>query len=188
MKSSNKFSAAHWRLARGLRHQQIPAYLRDWVLDPGSTTRRIYQAFGVAQKIRMIQQGWCAPHPSEAGLLNLPLRRRALIREVELSCQDQVWMVARTVFPAQTLKGKQGSRLAYYLDERPLGSLLFREPTTQRSEFELAVLQPQHFEYQWAIRSQPEHDLLWARRSIIWFDHKPLLLTEVFLPDLLKRA
>ncbi len=91
-------------------------------------------------------------------------------------------MYARAVFPADFFTGKNHSILAE-LDSRPLGKLLFRDPALRRSEFEIALLQPRHLEYQWAVQQQAAPATLWARRSIFWLQEKPLLLMEVFFPD-----
>lgn len=180
MNAAPNYHPATWRLARCVSATKIPPALREWLLDAGSTTRRIKQIFGAPSEVRIIKQQWLVPHPSEAAILHLPLRTNALVREVELSCKGTVWMVARAVFPAVTLQGRRGCRLAAQLDERPLGPLLFRDTTLQRSEFELAILQPQHFEYQWAMGEKHQAENLWARRSVFWLANKPLLLTEVF--------
>jgi chorismate--pyruvate lyase len=82
-------------------------------------------------------------------------------------------MYARSVFPESTLQGNT-RYLRYALDERPLGDLLYRDPTLKRTDFEIACLKD--------IYLQP----LWARRSAFFIQNKPILLTEVFMPALLR--
>jgi chorismate--pyruvate lyase len=73
-----------------------------------------------------------------------------------------------------------------HLKERSLGSVLFKNPALQRSEFEIACLKPRMFLHSKAItaveQSLPD---LWARRSLFSLPGKSLLLTEVFLPDMI---
>src|SRR4051812_44437569 len=131
---------ALWRLAHCMPHSIIPNQLRDFLLDPGSTTHRMQREYASQTKVNLIWQDWRIPHQQEATLLQLPLRRNALIREVYLSCQNKIWMYARGVFPARLFTGKHRKLLAE-LDTRPLGKLLFSDPTMRRSEFEIALLQ-----------------------------------------------
>ncbi len=168
-----------WRFARCIPHSNIPNELRDFLLDPGSTTRRMQREYAAQTKVDLLKQEWCYPHYQEAKLLNIPLRQNALIREVYLSCQNKIWMYAKTTFPSYLFTGKT-THLLTELDQRPLGKLLFRDPTMRRTEFELVLLKPHHEEYQWAIQRYAAPDSLWARRSIFWLQGKPLLLMEVF--------
>lgn len=184
-----------WRKACNISHHIIPSELRDFLLDPGSTTKRMQREYATQTKVTLLTQQWLYPHYHEAQLLNIPLRQYALIREVYLSCQDKIWMYARTVFPNHFFTGKN-TRIKHELDHRPLGKLLFRDPTMQRSEFELALLNPEHLEYQWAMQQHtPEtadlhlgtqSNLLWGRRSIIHLQQKPLLLMEIIFPTFLE--
>jgi len=173
---------AHWRFARCIPHYMIPNQLRDFLLDPGSTTRRMQQEYAAQIQVDLLKQAWYYPHYLEAQPLKIPLRRKALIRETYLSCQNKIWMYARAVFPDYLFTGKTRYLLAE-LDQRPLGKLLFREPTMQRSEFEVALLQPHHLEFQWATQQRNTTSHLWARRSIFKLHQKPLLLTEIFFPE-----
>src|SRR5690348_9034397 len=124
---------AAWRLARCIPQYIIPSQLRDFLLDPGSTTRRMQREYAAQVKVNLLKQAWRYPHYQEAQQLKIPLRQHALIRETYLNCQDKIWMYAKAVFPSYLFTGKT-SRLQTELDLRPLGKLLFRDPTMQRSE------------------------------------------------------
>lgn len=179
---------ASWRLTSGIPHHIIPNELRNFLLDPGSTTRRMQREYASQIKVKLLKQAWCYPYYQEAQHLQIPLRQYAFIRETYLSCQGKTWMYAKAIFPQYFFIGKN-QRLLKELDQRPLGKLLFRDPSMRRSEFEIALLQPHHLEYQWATQktlnslttTQPTQ--LWARRSIIQLQAKPLLLTEIFFPE-----
>jgi len=179
------FSLTTWRAASSWFQPEIPASLSPYLLDAGSSTKWLRQAYGKTLKIQVLSQGWQALTRSEEQCLNLRPRSYALVREVAIYGKGNCVMLGRSVFPASILTGKTKS-LAHYLDERPLGELLFQYPSLQRSEFELALLQPSNIEY---AAAQPylanKSPPLWARRSIFYIDEKPMLLTEIFLPKLL---
>ena len=105
--------------------------------------------------------------------MGLPAGRYALIREVELIGQGQPWVRARSVLPVTSLNGP-GRRLRR-LGNRPLGHLLFRDPTLRRGDIEIALLQ------------QPE-GAVFARRSHLLYHGQPLLVAECFLPALFEAA
>ena len=115
------------------------------------------------------------------------LRGAALIREVELHCGRRCWVFARTLIPAKTLEG--GAKRLAYLRARPLGAVLFADPNVRRDLVEVARLSPNHILFECAARGLlPAPDSLWARRTRFLIDDKPLLVNEVFLPDLPSRT
>jgi chorismate--pyruvate lyase len=122
--------------------------------------------------VRVLWQGWARPALEECRRLGLPPGRHALIREVELLGHGQPWVRARSVLPLPCLGGR-GRRLRR-LGNRSLGGLLFKDPTLKRGPIEIACLQ------------QAEGEA-WARRSLLHFHGKPLLVAECFLPALLDR-
>ena len=72
------------------------------------------------------------------------------------------------------------------LGNRSLGSLLFRHPLVQRQSLHYKALRYHHPLYQSAaaVLNNPPHSL-WARRSLFYLHNAPLLVTEVFLPEIL---
>lgn len=159
-----------WRPARMVSHYKISSKLRDFLLDPGSTTVR-FKKISDQFKVRVLLQAWQIPTVEEALILQIPRRTRTLVRAVEIYLHRELWMVCRAVFPMRTLTGKW-RRLIDELDERPLGQLLFCNPRLQRSEYEVAYLEAQK---------------IWARRSLFYLaENKPLLLTECLMPRLIK--
>lgn len=92
-------------------------------------------------------------------------------------------MYACTIFPARTLSGEL-KKLAH-LKNKSLGSVLFKDPDLQRSQFEVMCFaegMPEHR----IVTKHVAHDTstFWARRSLFTIQQKSLLLTEVFLPDI----
>jgi chorismate--pyruvate lyase len=110
--------------------------------------------------------------------------RHAMIREVELHCGARPWVFARTVIPAGSLRG--GARRLAFLGEKPLGAVLFADPTTRRGRIELAKLTPGQPLFEAAIANlEMRPKQLWGRRTLFYYANQPLLVNEIFLPDLL---
>lgn len=177
-----------WLPISRLAQLGLAANTRAWLLAPGSTTRLFNSLSQSPMQVRCLQQRWKVPLRAETDCLSLPSYRQILLREVELLCDGDIWMYARTAIPSETLTGKY--QQLRRLGTRPLGNILFRDPLTKRSPFEVALLKPTHLEYQLAVRHLPTplaaDEPLLARRSIFslpdFLMAKPLLLTEVFLP------
>lgn len=166
-----------------VQHDEIPCPWQAWLLHAGSFMQRLVQHGVSDARIQVLHQCWQLPEPEERELLGMDFRVYALIREVLILSMDNDWMFARTIFPRRTLTGQQ-QQLAR-LKNRSLGSVLFKDPALQRSEFVIAYLQP---ELRWHAKvvQVVGHTLpdLWARRSLFTLHGKSLLLTEVFLPDI----
>lgn len=177
------FSEPHWRPRARLRQGELPAGLGAWLFDPGSLTRRLRQACAGLFRVQVLAQVWARPLPGEADLLAVEHRRYVWTREVQLFCDAQPWVFARTVIPPATLRGR-GRRLQY-LGDRPLGEVLFTAPRVQRGEVEIARITPaQRLHHRAFGRLEEAPALLWGRRSLFYIDGRPLLVYEVFLPGL----
>lgn len=172
-----------WRVAARLQRREIPATVLRWLLDPASLTRRVQLACTGAFGVQVLAQRWARPQQNEMRVLGMRAGSRALIREVYLTCDGQPWVYARTVIPGTTLTGSR-RRLAY-LRNRPLGALLFADPSMARGPVEIACLIPCDRLYPAATRhldSRPES--IWGRRSLFRLGGAPLLVSEIFLPGI----
>jgi chorismate--pyruvate lyase len=106
-----------------------------------------------------------------------------LVRDVELLCDDNPWVFARTLIPITSLKGA-AQRLTQ-LGEKPLGAVLFSDPKVIRGATQVARLLPGQPLYQTAcnhLSQKPDH--LWGRRTLFYLEKRPLLVNEIFLPTL----
>lgn len=131
----------------------------------------------------MMEQGWGRVLHSEGALLGMRRGEIALIREVELLVDGVAWVFARTVIPASSLKGP-AKRLAM-LGTKPLGEVLFADPSTHRVVMEIASLRPRHNLYKKAIGNLPRQpEQLWGRRTLFELSGTQLLVNELFLPTL----
>ena len=104
----------------------------------------------------------------------------ALVRQVFLCRGDKPLVYATTVIPATTIQGAQ--RRYANMGNRPLGAMLFADRTMRREVVEVSILPLEHAANQYANFKQP----IWGRRSVFRVANKPLLVSEYFLPELLK--
>lgn len=172
-----------WRPKRQIVHTQLDADLATWLFDSSSLTERLVSACSGSFSVQVLNQGWAHAMLNESRSLKMRLSSRALVREVHLLCDDQPWVFARTVIPPHTLRGKQ-RRLAK-LGKKPLGAVLFADKTMQRSEMEIARITPGQQLYQLATHHlhQPE-EVIWGRRSVFYLNKHPLMVSEIFLPQI----
>ncbi|MCK5697605.1 MAG: chorismate lyase [Gammaproteobacteria bacterium] len=180
----------HWVVLDCASHLAIPDQTREWLSDSTSLTLRIKQHCLKEQlgcfSVKVLQQGMAQPSKDEVQRLKLN-HHYALIREVLLYCGDTPIVFARTVIPINTLSASQ-HQLAC-LGNRPLGEFLFAQPALERDAMEITALNQGHQLYDIAVHSLKKSlPQVWARRSIFRLKDKPLLVAEVFLPNLLNKA
>jgi chorismate--pyruvate lyase len=157
--------------------------LSDWLWDRGSLTARLVKASGGAFRVRVMHQGWGSALYSESRLLGMRRGEAALVREVELLGHDTPWVFARTLIPASSLKG--GARRLAGLGDKPLGAVLFSDPSMRRGPTQVARLLPRHPLFAVATNSLEQKPVeLWGRRTLFFLAGKPLLVNEIFLPEL----
>lgn len=167
-----------WRQITSGSDQSVPKQWRDWLLDTGSLTQRLVHASDGKFAVQVLRQQLDTPRLSERRVLGLAARRVALIREVILLGDAVPWVYARSVIPLSTLTGRL--RRLRHLDNRPLGALLFEDPSMCREPVEVACHTHANTQLpsSLGVRGSP----LWGRRSVFRLDQKPLLVSEVFLP------
>lgn len=172
----------HWRRLSAGRPVGVPPRIYPWLADRGSLTARITATCPGDFSVRLLGQGWGRALATERRLLKLKRNGLALVREVLLQCDGEPWVFARTVIPAGSLKGR--ARRLTLLGEKPLGAVLFADPSTVRGRMEVARFDARHALYQAACGywdAKPSR--LWGRRTLFSYQGKPLLVNEVFLPD-----
>lgn len=173
---------SRWQPHMRYRCTRIPPDLCAWLLDPESLTLRLQQLCPDRFEVRVIAQQRGRPMRSEAQVLGMPNGSHALIRQVQLCCGGRPWIFARTVIPVSSLRGRL-KRLAH-LGTRPLGGVLFADPGMRRGVVELARILPGQALYTAATAHLHKRPLaIWGRRSVFTITRKPLLVSEVFLPD-----
>jgi len=184
MSRSFRHRDGRWREAQCLPPGTLSQQTSCWLLDRGSLTRRLQQACHGHFSVRLLGQAWERPLHEEARLLGLDPRQWVLTRQVLLQCDGVPWVYARTVLPRQTLAGRL-RRLAD-LGTRPLGATLFADPSMRRGPVQVAQVAPgqgMHRRVAGAVPACSNH-ALWGRRSVFRLSDKPLLVYELFLPEI----
>ncbi|MFM9835574.1 MAG: chorismate--pyruvate lyase family protein [Methylophilaceae bacterium] len=167
-----------------LKKPMFSQQYRHWLIDNGSLTARLQQRYSdfLVKKIRLTN---AKPSKEEEGLLKLKPNQHALIRDVLLLGNHQPVVFAHSVLPRSALKGAW-NKLGR-LGNKPLGATLFANPKVKRSPLEYKKLSRQHpISMQVAGHFDIQPKMLWARRSVFQLKRAKILVTEVFLPQILK--
>jgi chorismate--pyruvate lyase len=175
-----------WRRSAWAGGQSATRAWRTWLIDHGSLTRRL-QAACPAFNVRRLSQTHARPHRDEFAAMGLRRQHHALVREVLLRCGDTPVVFAHTVIPLGGLTGPWAGLM--HLGNRPLGAALFADPRILRHPLECRRLDARHPLYRAAaahLTQPPRH--LWARRSRFTLQAHSILVTEVFLPEVLNLA
>ena len=123
----------------------------------------------------------------ESALLGIAPRQLAYSREVVLYADHQPVVFAHSTLAAEHLRSTWAE--VRMLGSKPLGALLFAHPLVKRKSLHYKALRNTHPLYQRAaavLNDPPPR--LWARRSLFYLHAAPLLVTEVFLPQILLLA
>lgn len=162
-----------------------PRLLRHWLTDPGSLTARIVARCGRFQ-VRVLRESRARPCPDERALIGLPPGRAAWTREVLLIADDEPVVFAHSVLAPRDLTGAW--HMARAIGSRPLGAALFADPGIERGALACARLGAAHPLHRRALAATGETEpaSLWARRSRFCRLGRPLLVTEVFLPGIVR--
>ncbi len=172
-----------WIPAARLPRSRVPPDLLPWLLDSGSLTQRLMAACPGQFAVKLVEQRRARPLREEASVLGLAGGVQALVRQVQLQCDTQPWVLARTVIPLTTLSGSR--RRLTRLGNRSLGAVLFSDPTMTRDPVEVTRLgagSPLYAALMAAMKKPPLE--LWGRRSVFRLNGRPLLVSEFFLPSI----
>lgn len=159
------------------------AGLLPWLSDHGSLTQRIRQRC-THFAVHNVRSGLARIALDESALLGVAPQQLAYSREVFLYADGRPVVFAHSACAAEHLRGAWVDLRT--LGNQPLGALLFALPQVQRKPLHYKALRRTHSLYQRAtvVLSAPP-DRLWARRSLFCLHGAPLLVTEVFLPEIL---
>lgn len=154
-----------------------------WLIDSHSLTQRLqqrYKDFSVIPALIAYKK----PFLDELLPLNISHRKKVLIREVKLMGSNQLVVYAHSVLPRKSLRGAWlGLR---NLGNKPLGAMLFANPQVSRAPLSYKKLKSQHVLYRLATKDLiTKPAFLWARRSVFSLNCASIMITEVFLPQLL---
>lgn len=156
--------------------------LNPWLHDHGSLTQRIQQRCE-RFSVHPVRSGLARIARDEAALLGIREHQLAYSREVFLHADDKPVVFAHSACAPQHLHGVWASLGG--LGNRSLGSMLFTHPLVERQPLCFKALRKRHPLHQRVATMMPVPELLWARRSLFILHDAPLLVTEIFLPQIL---
>lgn len=169
--------------SRWLKKPVASKNYRQWLINSGSLTQRL-QSANRQFSLKPITHDKARPAFDEALLLGLKPRQQALIREVQLCCADVPVVFAHSVLPHKSLRGHWHG--LGRLGNKPLGGALFSDFKVRRSPLEFKKLPRHHALYKCAVADlDGRMPVLWARRSIFSLKGASIMVTEVFLPQVL---
>ena len=159
---------------------RVPAELRPWLEEPGLLTARVRAACGSTTALRLLK---LEPAP-----IGARVRRRlgvedpiGFVREIEITCGAIRWIFAQSVFPQSTVQQYPWLR---DLGDNGLGESLSSIGDVRREPLEYIELHDRH-ELTVAARAEFAPGApLWARRAVYRLAGWPILVQEVFLPEL----
>lgn len=158
------------------------AALSPWLRDHGSLTLRIQQRCDHFA-VHNVRDGLARIALDESSLLGLPPQQLAWSREVFLCADDRPVVFAHSACATKDLRGAW--QAVRHLGSKPLGALLFSHPLISRQPLHYKALSAQHPLFRRAaVKLVNPPDRLWARRSLFYLNNAPLLVTEVFLPEI----
>jgi chorismate--pyruvate lyase len=161
----------------------IQAGYAPWLRANGSLTLRIQQRCNNFS-VWNVRNRLAPAIYDEAALLGMPTQQKIYTREVFLHADGRPVVFAHSVVASQHLCGAWHA--LRNLGNRPLGALLFAHPLVRRSALHFYALKPNHPLYRRAaVALDTPPQKLWARRSLFILRNAPLLVTEIFLPDIL---
>ncbi|PHM38444.1 chorismate-pyruvate lyase [Xenorhabdus mauleonii] len=150
----------HWFLTNDI---DISESILDWLMEVGSMTRRFEQH---CQQVSVVPFRECfiTPDDLKNESEHLPVSEKYWLREVILYGDNIPWLLGRTVIPVETLSGPDKKLVD--VGTVPLGRYLFSGNNLTRDYIQIG-----------------QQGNNWVRRSLLRLSGKPLLLTEVFLPE-----
>jgi chorismate--pyruvate lyase len=159
---------------------------RPWLAFRGSLTWRILQHCRRFE-VKVVSERLRFPNEDEYRAIGRPAHKLAFVREVLLYADGRPVVMAHSIISQRDLRGVWRSVAG--LGTRPLAQVLFADRTVRREPFEFARIEPRH---PLGVRAGEltgiRKEALHARRSLFRLHGRPLMVTEVFLPALLRAA
>lgn len=172
-----------WTALSARRLPGVDPRMHAWLSDSGSLTRSMTGSCRSTFRVEVVSQRRAEALPSEAGLLRAGPSQATLVREVRLRCGRKAWVFARTLIPWCALRGP--ALALTRLGRRPLGEVLFSDPTTRRLKVEVALITPRHRLFASAtahLRHAPRE--VFGRRTLFDYCGQHILVNELFLPGI----
>lgn len=166
-----------------LRKPLLSGKMRYWLQDRQSLTLRLQQRYEIFQ-VQPLSVSYAKAYVDESVVLRISSRTCVLKRDVFLLGNGQTVVFAHSVLPKKILRGQWLGLKS--LGAKPLGEALFANPRVRRTELRYKKLSLQHVltkSLQRYMSDAPK--LLWARRSVFRCRGDEMMVTEVFLPNII---
>jgi chorismate--pyruvate lyase len=156
-----------WSARNQRQYFTVPTIWRTTLFNSGSLTAQLIAISDGDFSVEVLWQGWRKLSQQESLSLGYPQNQSvAWCRDVALKVKGEVRVYARTCVPKETLTGNE--RQLKNLGNKPLGAYLFRHPHMHRGKMSAYRV------------ADNKLSLSWARRSVFYLRHKPILVTEAF--------
>ncbi len=167
--------AADWQLASAFPN--LTQQQQSWLLESSSLTAKL-KSHCSDFSVKVLNEAPFDLNSMQQALLNTSLTL-ALNREVLLLCDGKPMVYAQSWLPASdTLKKQQ----LLNMGTRPLGDVIFQDPSLCRTEIEVAEFSQQHAIHALTAELGLPLQPLWGRRSVFNLSRAHFLVAEVFLP------
>ena len=158
--------------------------MEDWLSTKGSLTARLV-AHSERFRVHRLHQNGALCLADEARAIGLPRPEQVWEREVLLECDGRPVVFGHTVVPRYC--SASDWPLFSALGERSLGTTLFYDPRVERGQLEFARLRAGHpLVERVRAAAGTEETVYYARRCVYRRRQGLLLVTEVFLPEVLE--
>ena len=183
---------SYWKSISSTNLDTIPETVRRWLSEPyvlSESLRKVCEHFTV----EVTEQRVKTLYADEVAALRCYDTTQGFVREAYLGDTGNPVVYARVTMPQSTYQLKKSE--LDNLGNRPIGeTLLYKDPTMTRSEFEvkritsddelLFDLLVHNNYYKAEIEKIARINELWARRSFFTISGNPILITEVFLSNI----
>ena len=186
MNRRNRLRSAWNRVGSGEIHR-APREWQPWLSDTGSLTQKIEKAIGQKLEVRVLRDYSQSLNKDESRYFHFRIRR-CRVREVFLCANNVPLVIAHSVIP--TLSSSGSNHAILRLGKKPLGAVLFaktRKHSKSKPPREIARLDKSSALWKKCSLYLPEIiSPLWARRTLYSLKGRPILVNEIFLPELLR--
>ncbi len=173
------FIEAPW--SSRLSTESLSTSLRDWLQYPDSLTQAL-KKLSSSYRIRLLSQDWNEITRTEKVFLKDD-SKRYMVREIEQWCGDKMLVAARSIFPENSIDSPKHP--LRYLGCTSLGDYLFQNASIAPKSFEFSLQYPQNFLYQRFIGCfEKPLEMLYARRRLFFMHKNPILIMEIFPPEM----
>lgn len=186
MHHRHRLRSAWNRVDSGEIHR-APRQWQSWLSDTGSLTQKIEKAIGQKLEVQVLRDYPQSLNSDESRYFHFRIRR-CRVREVFLCANNVPLVIAHSVIPTLSASGSNHAILR--LGKKPLGAVLFaktRKHSKPKPPRDIARLDKSSALWKKCARYYPGlTSPLWARRTLYSLKSRPILVNEIFLPELLQ--